>query len=259
MGLKELRAEHLKKYMDLKRCLESVLTRNRNMEEKETRDDFNLARRSAVGKSKEKENLERMMLKRHRLLLQIRETIKNATASVKDVKENEASERGHGKMKEELSNKLEEFENKLNQMTKMLEDIGTFIMGNDPHINRKQTPSYFANPIRECDRIEERRYYVRKEVSANRRNNQLKAANLNRGLVMDVEGQGASKSDSTFDLTSLDEALPPVSHYSKRATGMKRTLKLQDLVMNNMKENRLLRFAATGLCSMDTTSAGGNS
>ncbi|GBM88519.1 hypothetical protein AVEN_159843-1, partial [Araneus ventricosus] len=82
---------------------------------------------------------------------------------------------------DEVSNKLEEFGNKLNQTKKMLEDIGTFIMGNYPHVNRKQTPSYFANSISECDRIEERRYCVRKDVSANRRNNQLKAANLNRG------------------------------------------------------------------------------
>ncbi|GBN39682.1 hypothetical protein AVEN_236273-1 [Araneus ventricosus] len=132
------------------------------------------------------------------------------------------------------------------------------MMGNDPRINRK-TPSEVANSYRECDRIEERRYRVREEVSAHRRNNQLKVANLNRGLVMDVDGQGTSKSDHTYDLTSLKEALPLVSHCSKKAPRMKRTLKLQDLVMNSMQENRLLRLAAAGLCSMDTTTAGENS
>ncbi|GBN45206.1 hypothetical protein AVEN_167582-1 [Araneus ventricosus] len=43
--ISELHAEHLRKFMDLKRRSESDLTRNRNMEEKQIKDDSSLARR----------------------------------------------------------------------------------------------------------------------------------------------------------------------------------------------------------------------
>ncbi|GBN95711.1 hypothetical protein AVEN_25245-1 [Araneus ventricosus] len=124
--------------------------------------------------------------------------------------------------------------------------------------NRKQTPSEVAQSITNSEHIENIRNYVRKDVTTNRRNCQLRAVNLNRGLVMEEDSQGASKSDLTFDLTSLVEALPPVSRRSKKAPGMKRSFKLQGRIINNMKENRALRHAATGSLSLNAATVEAN-
>ncbi|CAL1301887.1 unnamed protein product [Larinioides sclopetarius] len=220
-------------------------------------DNSSAASSTLVGQSEdlsnERGNFKKIVLARHKQLFQMREDIKKITISVKEKEAlDPEAQRKYERAKEEcdqISKKIDKLGNRLNQLKKMLEEKGIFLTDNNPHLNR--TPSELAKSVSDNDLIEERRKNTRREVAVQRRYNQLRAANLNRGLVEEDEG--------TFDLTPLDEALPSVSH-SKRATGLKRrTLKLQDIVMNSMKEKRLIRLATADLCSMDTAAPGQNS
>ncbi|CAL1300152.1 unnamed protein product [Larinioides sclopetarius] len=196
-------------------------------------------------------NEKMILLTEDERLLQLIENIRKAENEFFRLQTRLKPPMNNEKTKEELdqlSNKKEKVRNAMNQYKKFLKETGRLPKASDSLSNLKNF-SEFAKSVRESDSIEERRQKTRREVGIQRLYNQLRAADLNRGLFV----------DQTFDLTSLDKTLPSVSH-CKRAPGMKRrTLKLQDMVMNNVKERRLIRLATAGLCSMDTTSPEQNS
>ncbi|CAL1299831.1 unnamed protein product [Larinioides sclopetarius] len=210
--------------------------------------------------SNEKVNYKEILLARRKELFQTRERDRVTAKALFLLKKQVEARRNKEKTKDydQTLNKTEQMGNALNRVKRMMEEKGILLAVNNLHFNQKTSPSELAKSVRDSDPIEERRYQVRREVATQRRNNQLRAANLNRGLVMDIDCQEACESDQTFDLTPLDEALPSVSH-CKRAAGMKRrTLKLQDVVMNSMKENRFIRLATAEFCSMNPTAPGEN-
>ncbi|CAL1301311.1 unnamed protein product, partial [Larinioides sclopetarius] len=195
--------------------------------------------------SNEKVNNNEILLRKQKVLFHMRESIKKATESLFNLQTRAEAQRNKEKTVDydQTLNKIEEMKNALNRVKRVMDEKGIFLTANDLRFNQKTSLSELAQSIIDSDPVEKRRYQVRREVATQRRNNQLRAANLNRGLVMDIDCQEACKSDQTFDLTPLDEALPSVSH-CKRAAGMKRrTLKLQDVVMNSMKEKRFIRLA----------------
>ncbi|CAL1301307.1 unnamed protein product [Larinioides sclopetarius] len=205
-------------------------------------------------------NFKEIMLARQKEFFKIGEHIRITAKALFFLQTRAEAQRNKEKTKDydQTLNKIEQMGSALNRVKRMMEEKGILFTANNLHFNQKTSPSELAKSVRDSDPIEERRYQVRREVATQRRNNQLRAANLNRRLVMDIDCQEACESDQTFDLTPLDEALPSVSH-CKRAAGMKRrTLKLQDVVMNSMKENRFIRLATAEFCSMNPTAPGEN-